>query len=197
MKPAEYFRLVRDALERVDTAAVEAAVDALEAAYDEGRRVFVFGNGASAALASHMACDLGKITSSNLGAGPAAPAGRRLRILSLNDNAAWMTALGNDVAYRDVFLEQLKNHMDAGDVVVGISGSGGSENVLRALEYARAHGATTIGLTGAQPKAALIRESCDVLLAAPLEMMEMIEDAHVAFHHAITRALVARVEAKG
>lgn len=114
---------------------------------------------------------------------------KRLRIIGLADNVALMTAYGNDIRYEDVFVEQLKNLLGEGDVVIGISGSGGSPNVLRALEYSRARGAVTVGFTGAQPKAAMLRSHCDYTLAAPLDLMEQIEDLHVIFHHVISLAL--------
>ncbi|HEX2864676.1 MAG TPA: hypothetical protein VHN99_08900, partial [Deinococcales bacterium] len=102
-----YLDGVRAALSDVPVDELDRMVDALAGAFLEGRQVFTLGNGASAALASHLACDLGKGTASDLGRGPVVSGGRRLRILSLNDNAALMTALGNDLHYRDVFLEQL------------------------------------------------------------------------------------------
>jgi D-sedoheptulose 7-phosphate isomerase len=188
-----YLETVERAVAQTDTAALERVVDVLEHAFLEGRRVYVFGNGASAALASHAAGDLGKFTAKQLGAGPEIEDSRRLRITSLNDNAAWITALGNDVAYRDVFLEQLKNHLEPRDVVWGISGSGGSENVLRALEYARGHGGVTIGFTGAMPSSQRMAALCDVLVRAPCAMLEQIEDLHVMYHHLVTRSLVSRI----
>jgi D-sedoheptulose 7-phosphate isomerase len=193
MTPHSYIEAVQRALEQTDTASLERVVDALHRAMREERAVFTFGNGASAALASHMATDIGKLTSLDLGQGPVVTGAPRLRIMSLNDNAAWMTALGNDIAYADVFLEQLKNHLRRGDVALGISGSGGSPNVLRALDYARALGATTIGFTGQQAKAGEMRARCDICVQAPLAMMEQIEDLHVVYHHIVTRLLYDRV----
>ncbi|RIH85537.1 Phosphoheptose isomerase [Calidithermus terrae] len=190
----EYLQAVQGALEHVDAGALERAADELYRAWEGGRQVFAFGNGASAALASHMAADLGKLTAPDLGQGPSVSGARRLRITSLGDNAAWLTALGNDVAYADVFLEQLKNHLQPADVVIGISGSGGSENVLRALEYACRAGARVIGFTGMQPRSEAMKPFCAVLVQAPLEMLEQIEDLHVVFHHAIARRLYARVK---
>jgi D-sedoheptulose 7-phosphate isomerase len=195
MTPQSYIETVQQALVATETSPLECVVDILYRAFLEGRAVFTFGNGASAALASHMATDIGKLTSLDLGAGPVVTGSRRLRILSLNDNPAWMTALGNDVAYEDVFLEQLKNHLRLGDVVLGISGSGGSPNVLRALDYARALGATTIGFTGQQAKAEEMRTRCDICMQAPVAMMEQIEDLHVIYHHIVTRRLYDRVKA--
>lgn len=152
----------------------------------ERRRVFTCGNGASAALAAHMACDLGKGSASDLGeAADALPATARLPILSLPDNAALTTAYGNDVEYGSVFVEPLKNLLDAGDIVIGISGSGSSPNVLAAMQYARARGATTIAFTGMMPSAERIAAHSDIVLRAPSTVMEQIEDYHVSFQHII------------
>ncbi len=189
---AQHVQDVQLALGSIDLQMVERVADALYDAFSRHRRVFLFGNGASAALASHMAGDLGKNTAAGLGQGPAAPAGPRLRVISLSDNVAWMTALGNDLSYEDMFLEQLKNHLDPDDVVIGISGSGGSTNVLRALQYARTHGATTVLMTGTQPQAELARPFVTLLLQAPSADIDTIEAVHVALHHALTRAVASR-----
>jgi len=195
MTPQFYLDGVRQALAETDPGPLLAVADALDRAFQDGRSVFTFGNGASAALASHMATDIGKLTSLDLGTGPIVSGVKRLSIMSLNDNAAWMTALGNDIAYKDVFLEQLKNHLRPRDVVLAISGSGGSPNVLRALDYARALGATTLGFTGRQAKAGEMLERCDICVQAPATMMEQIEDLHVVYHHIVTRTLYERVKA--
>lgn len=189
----DYILTVRDSLANVDLAGLEAIVEALHGAYLDGRTVFTMGNGASAALASHMACDLGKGTAGDLALGPGKPAERRMRIVSLVDNLALLTAIGNDITYQDIFVEQLKNLLRPGDVVLGISGSGSSPNVVRAMEYAQREGAITIGITGSQPGAAQIGQYSRICLRAPLTMMEQIEDAHVVFHHAITVSLRERL----
>lgn len=196
MTVAEYLETTRQALERVDPEPLERVADLLYRAFQDGRRVYTLGNGASAALASHVASDLAKNTAGDVGRGPSAPAGRRLRIVGLADNAASLTAIGNDVAYEDVFLEQLKNLLEPGDVVIGVSGSGGSPNVLRAMEYARLVGAVTVGLTGAMPKAEKLAVLCDLCVRAPSATIEVIEDLHVAYHHAIITALKARLTAQ-
>ncbi|MDF2628280.1 MAG: gmhA [Symbiobacteriaceae bacterium] len=184
-----YLTTVQTAIAQLDPVQIESVITAIHTAYCGGKQIFTMGNGASAALASHMACDLGKGTSADLGQGPALSTAKRLRIISLADNVPLMTAYGNDIRYDDIFLEQLKNLLNPGDVVIGISGSGGSPNVLRAVEYARAAGAVTIGFTGAQPKAHMLSAFCDHTLAAPLDLMEQIEDIHVIFHHVISMAL--------
>lgn len=191
----DYLSNIEVALRRIDHRAVERVVDILFDACVSGRRVYTFGNGASAALASHMACDLGKGSAPDLGQGLHDAGATRLRIIALNDNAALMTAYSNDISYDDVYLEQLKNHLEPGDVVLGVSGSGGSPNVVRALEFARGRGAVVIGFTGRQAPAQRMAALCDVCLHAPLTMMEQIEDVHVIMHHAISIALRARVAA--
>ncbi len=189
----EYLNTVQKAIGQLNPAELEAVVNAIYTAYQNDKQIFTFGNGASAALASHMACDLGKGTAGDLGAGTEVTNVKRLRIIGLSDNVALMTAYGNDVSYDDVYLEQIKNLLNPGDVVIGISGSGGSPNVLRAMEYARKKGAVNIGFTGQQPKAEKIKALCDITLQAPLTLMEQIEDVHVVFHHVISLALRQRI----
>jgi D-sedoheptulose 7-phosphate isomerase len=183
MNPGAYAAALQQALKQTDFVEIERAVQVIEAAFRQELQVFAFGNGASAALASHMATDAGKLLVCNDGPGRR----KRLRIQSLNDNSAWLTAIGNDIGYADVFAEQLANYLRSGDVVIGISGSGSSPNVLRAMEFAKAGGATLVGLTSIRGSADALANLCDVCLRAPLEMMEQIEDLHVAYHHMIVR----------
>ncbi|RWH78066.1 SIS domain-containing protein [Mesorhizobium sp.] len=185
MKPITYVNAVQDALGRTDFAAVSRTIEVVETAFREERQIFAFGNGASAALASHMATDAGKLLIADDGLGGR----KRLRIQSLNDNCAWLTAIGNDIGYDNLFTEQLANFLRPKDIVIGISGSGSSPNVLRALEYAKSRGATLIGFTSARPSAETMAGLCDICLRAPLDMMEQIEDIHVIYHHIIVRSV--------
>lgn len=188
-----YLECVQDSISDVNLEQMATMVDVLFQAFSAGQTVYTMGNGASAALAAHMACDLGKGTATDIGQGTGNLGAPRLRIISLTDNVALMTAYGNDVAYQDIFLEQLKGLLRPADVVLGISGSGGSPNVLRAMEYARTVGAWTLGMTGSQPTSRRMADLCDVCLQAPLTMMEQIEDLHVMFSHAIAVTLRARI----
>jgi D-sedoheptulose 7-phosphate isomerase len=188
-----YADQVQAAISSVDLTVVEQIVDVLDEAFHTGRLVFVMGNGASASLASHMACDLGKGTAVDVGQGTADARTARLKVVSLVDNVSLMTAISNDVAYQDVFVEQLKNLLNEGDIVIGISGSGGSPNVLRAMEYAQRRGATTIGLTGCQPKSRLLCALSNIVVQVPLTVMEQIEDVHVIINHMISSALRERI----
>jgi D-sedoheptulose 7-phosphate isomerase len=192
---AEYAAAISRAVDALDSREVETVVDLLFQTYLNDNQVFTVGNGASAALASHMACDLGKGTSINLGEGPAPSSVQRLRVISLVDNVPLLTAYGNDIHYEDVFVEQLKNLLRPGDVLIAISGSGGSPNVLRAAAYANASGATTIGFTGAQEKARKLQGLCRIHLSAPLELMEQIEDLHVIYGHIVGLALREKIQA--
>ena len=192
---SQYLENVRSALSLIDLRSITDAGELVEQAFRSGSTVYVFGNGASAALASHMACDLSKGTSAgDLGLGPKSKSARRLRIIALNDCIPLVTAIGNDVSYSDIFLEPLKSLLRNDDVVIGISGSGGSTNVLRTLEYAQTAGAHTISFTGAQENAALIRRYSDVCVAAPVTSIEQIEDLHVVFLHLLVNLLRERFQ---
>ena len=133
----DYCQGLKKALDSIPTDAAEKFLQLLETAYLEGRQVFLMGNGGSGASASHAAGDLNK--------GVSYGREKRFRVISLNDNMATLTAYANDVSYADAFVEQLKNFLHPGDVVIGISGSGNSPNVLKAIEYANQQGAVTGG----------------------------------------------------
>jgi len=157
--------LPRDTIERIARTLLDA--------YERDAQIFVLGNGGSASTASHWACDLGK--------GTAVPGKRRLRLISLTDNVAVMTAWSNDVSYADVFVEQLKNLLNPDDVVIGISASGNSENVLRAIRYARDMGAQTIGLCGFG--GGQLAGMVDIPLVVDSHDYGQVEDAHLVIDH--------------
>lgn len=188
-----YLDEVRAATAAVDAGELVAVSDALMDVWRRGGTVYALGNGGSASLASHLACDLGKNTSPDLGAGFAVPAARRLRVVGLADNAALLTALGNDIGFEDVYVEQLKLMLTANDLVLAISGSGSSGNVLGALRYARMVGAGTIVFTGARQSAAEMLALADHAVRAPVETMEQIEDLHVIFNHVLAVVLRDRI----
>jgi D-sedoheptulose 7-phosphate isomerase len=168
-----YLERLRSALVAIPPDQVEEFSGRLYRAYKDGRQVFVLGNGGSASTASHMAADLGKNT--------IGPNMRRFRILSLNDNVPLMTALANDLGYHRVFAEQLVNLIRAGDVLVAISGSGNSPNVLRAIAYAREQCAQVVGLLGFGGGRAA--ELCDTAIVVDSEDYGVIEDAHLVLNH--------------
>lgn len=174
-----YFQEVSGVLRRLPFAAIDAVTDALWDTYLADRVVFVFGNGGSAALASHSACDLSKGTAVN--------GNRRFRVLSLTDNVPLMTAWANDQRYDDIFAEQLRSFVQKDDVALAISGSGNSPNVLNGLQVARDAGARTIGLTGFQ--GGKMKLLCDLCIVIPSDNMQIIEDLHVSVTHSIFTAL--------
>ncbi len=149
----------------------------LEHAYLDRHRIFIMGNGGSAATASHFALDLAKNTIM-----PGAP---RLKAVSLTDNVPLITAWSNDTAYEHIFAEQLANMIEPGDIAIGISVSGNSPNVINALRLAKESGAYTIGLLGAA--GGKIKHMVDVYVLAPGQNIEQEEDAHMIVAHVITR----------
>jgi D-sedoheptulose 7-phosphate isomerase len=144
-----------------------------------GSHVFIFGNGGSAATASHFACDLAKNTLVTN-----AP---RFRVVALTDNVSLMTAWANDTAYDNIFAAQLSSLVEPEDVVIGISCSGNSANVLNAMAVARHHGATTIGFTG--DDGGRLKEMVDVCVQVPSPRIEQQEDAHLILEHCICSAI--------
>src|SRR5918996_1265636 len=128
----KYLRDQKSAIDSIPVDDVAELIKKFRSALQEDRQIFVFGNGGSAANASHFITDLGKGASDKVG--------KRFRCLSLNDNVSWMTALGNDYAYEDVFVRQLMNYGRPGDIVLALSVSGNSPNVVRAVEWARQNG---------------------------------------------------------
>lgn len=178
-----YFRSVESALRRLPHALIDQVTDALWQAYLAGRTVYVFGNGGSAALASHCACDFGKGTVVN--------GNRRFRVLALTDNIPLMTAWANDARYEDIFAEQLLPLVEKSDVALAISGSGNSPNVLNALQVAKDAGALTIGLTGF--RGGKMKALCDLCVIIPSDNMQVIEDLHVSVNHAIFVSLRSRM----
>jgi D-sedoheptulose 7-phosphate isomerase len=182
-----YFDELTSTVKQLPLAVLDDIVRALVRAYDRGRTVFLFGNGGSAALASHMACDLGK--------GTAPENGRRLRVIALTDNIPLITAWANDTCYERIFAEQLGNLIEPGDVALAISGSGNSPNVLAALEWARRTAAFTIGITGYQ--GGKMKTLCDLCAVVPSENMQIIEDLHVAISHAVFGAVRQEIRDHG
>lgn len=162
-------------LNALDLTRVDQAIAWLAEARDHGRTIFLTGNGGSAASASHFVCDMLK--------GASFRKDKRFRILALHDNMPTLTAYANDVDYHDAALEQLKNFAVPGDIVIAISGSGNSPNVLRAIEYAKHLGCRTIGFTGRDGGKLGPLVDLEIHTAEP--HMGRIEDAHMTALHMI------------
>ena len=180
---ASHLLTLQSVLSRVDRESLFRAHHRLCAVRDAGRTVYVAGNGGSAATASHWANDLGKA---------AKRSGRQpIRVLSLTDSTSWFTALANDDGYDSVFAGQLENFAQTGDLLVAISASGNSPNLLRAIEIARAKGVFTLGLLGFD--GGRMKTMVDDVVWVPTEAgaYEVAEDAHMVICHILTRSLVA------
>jgi D-sedoheptulose 7-phosphate isomerase len=159
---------------------VEKVIQKFQKALAEDRQIFVFGNGGSAANASHFITDLGKSSSDKMY--------KRFRCLSLNDNVAWMTAIGNDYRFEDVFKRQLENYARPGDLVMVMSVSGNSPNLVTAIEWCAANGVETIALVGGK-KGALSKLATEVIVIDS-HHYGMVEDAHMNICHMICYAFV-------
>jgi len=177
---AKYLSEQKAAHDSIPLESVAKLIELLRRALKEERKIFVFGNGGSAANASHFATDLGKGASDKLA--------KRFQVLSLNDNVSWMTALGNDYSYEDTFVRQLMNYGRPGDMVLALSVSGSSPNVVRALEWAKQHGLQTIALVGA--KRGKLADIADQVVVIESTHYGRVEDAHMGICHMLCYAFM-------
>lgn len=168
-----YIKQLQQTLGSLPQDAIAQLISWFAEAREQDRRIFVAGNGGSATTASHFATDIGK--------GASLGRDRRFRILSLTDNVGWMTALGNDLSYEDVFVEQLKNFAEAGDIVVAISVSGNSPNVVKAVEWSASHGCKTVGLLGKD--GGRLKDLVDLAIRVPTNHFGRAEDLHLIITH--------------
>lgn len=160
-------------LRALDVEAINQALNLLLESFENGNTVFVFGNGGSSSTASHFQNDFNKGVSEHTE--------KKFNFLCLNDNVATVMAVANDIGFEEVFRFQLTGHMRPGDVVMAISGSGNSKNVLNAVEYAKEQGCKVIGLTGFD--GGKLKGLSDVSLHAPVNSMQITEDIHMVFDH--------------
>jgi D-sedoheptulose 7-phosphate isomerase len=188
-----YLDRLHQELEKIDRAALERWADHVYRAWEQDRFVFIFGNGGSGTTASHMAEDLGKSTLRPEDLRDESR--KRLKVLSLTDNAGWLMAVGNDLAYDQIFVQQLMNYGRAGDLVIAISGSGNSPNVLNAVDWANRHGLVTFGLTG-YGGGKLLGAQQDGLHVA-LDDMGMVESLHLCLFHWVLNDVFARINREG
>ena len=179
-----YFQTIARILPQLPYASIQQIISVILQAFDEGRTIFVFGNGGSAATASHMVCDLNKGTVANAD-------GRRFKVMAFTDNVPLLTAWANDAGYEHIFSEPLKNFVQPGDVVLAISGSGNSPSVLEALKTARAAGALTVGMAGY--RGGKMKALCDICAVVPCDDIQVVEDLHHAIAHSILTAVRARL----
>ncbi len=177
---ADYLEAQKRAVDSVKPAEIAALVETLRVAWSHDRQIFAIGNGGSAANASHFAVDLGKGSSDKLP--------RRFRVLSLTDNVAWMTALGNDYSYDEIFSRQLANYARSGDVLIAASVSGNSPNLVKAYEWAKAHGVKTLALVGA--KRGRLAELADQVVVIEDTHYGRVEDVQMHILHILCYAFM-------
>ena len=154
---------------------IEAFIGIVEEAHNSDKQLFLCGNGGNAASASHLACDMGKGSSDALG--------KRFRVSTLNDNAAWLTAIGNDYAYEDIFVRQLENFARAGDVLISGSVSGNSPNLVKAFEWAKEKGVTSVSITSS--KRGRMSDLATLPIVLPDEHYGRVEDMQMMIYHLI------------
>lgn len=181
---AQYFRKLERLISQLPYADIDKIIAVLLRAFDEERTIFVFGNGGSASSASHMVSDM------NRGVVDATRS-RRMKMMSLTDNVALLTACANDRGYETVFSEQLRNFVQPGDVAFAISCSGDSPNIALALTTAREAGAITVGLAGFAGGA--MKSLCDACAVVPSDNMQLIEDVHHAILHSMFTVLREKI----
>lgn len=184
----EYLNEVKLCLDSLDTIKLELAIDMLIEAYKNDRKVFIMGNGGAASTASHMACDLGKGTLQRIYDNEE----RRFKIISLTDNVALMTAFANDLSFDDIFIQQLRNLVETDDVVVALSGSGNSPNIVKALEYAKSCGVKTIGILGFKTGGHSAR-LVDCAIIVDSNFYGPIEDVQLILNHLMS-AWIAKIK---
>ena len=175
-----YLEGLKRCLDEISFDQIADVIGHLEEAYQQGKQVFFIGNGGSAATASHMACDLGKNILPDIGKEET----RRFRVIALSDNVPWITALANDLGYEHIFSEQLRNLVQEGDLVIAISGSGNSPNIVEAVRVARVIGAQTVGILGFDGGELL--KMVDSYILVESTEYGYIEDVHMVMDHVIT-----------
>ena len=178
---------------RLDQAALRKMADLIYEAWEHDRFVYIFGNGGSGTTASHMAEDLGKSTLRPEDLKDESK--KRLKVLSLTDNLGWIMAVGNDVSYEHIFLQQLMNYGRPGDVVLAISGSGNSPNILAAVDWANRHGLVTFGLTGYGGGKLKAMQQHGLHVA--LDDMGMVESLHLCVFHWVLNQVLTRINGEG
>jgi len=178
-----YLDRLKAVIDRLDVGQIESVVEQLLGVRERGGVVYVFGNGGSAATASHFVNDFNKGASAGLA--------RKFRFCCLNDNVATVLAIANDIGYDEVFRLQLENYLERDDLVLAISGSGNSANVLRAVDYANRSGAETVGLVGYD--GGRLKKMVGHCIHVPIDDMQLVEDLHLVMNHVMMVTLRAHL----
>lgn len=174
-----YFERLRSVIANLDMEEIEEAVEAIKEAYEREATIYIFGNGGSAATASHYVCDFNK--------GISEKRSKKFHMVCLSDNVPELTAIANDISYDEVYRFPLKNNLKADDLVIAISGSGNSRNVINAVEYAKEAGCKVVGITGYD--GGRLRQLADYKMHVNVDDMQLTEDIHMAFDHMMYRVL--------
>ena len=177
-----YFERLKNTIDNICRDDFNDVMNVLMDARNDGKQIFVMGNGGSAATASHYVCDFNK--------GISYGKKKMFKLICLNDNIPTMMAIANDLSYDDIFVKQLQTYYNEGDVVLGISGSGNSENVVRALEWAKNNRAQTIGFTGYN--GGKVKLICDHNVHVPIDDMQITEDLHMILDHCMMKILYTK-----
>jgi D-sedoheptulose 7-phosphate isomerase len=190
---AGYLKRLNAEVERIDQSALTRWADLIYEAWEQDRFVFIFGNGGSGLSASHMSQDFGKSTLHEHDLHDDSK--KRLKVLSLTDNVGWLMAIGNDLDYDQIFLQQLKNYASEGDVAIGISASGNSQNVLNAIEWSNRSGLKTFGLSGYDGGQLKTLQQDGVHVE--LDDVGMVEGLHLCLFHWALNDVFARINQEG
>lgn len=174
-KIQEYIELEREVLSKLDVDSIDAAMNLIMQAYEAKKKIYIFGNGGSSATASHYQNDFNKGISEYVET--------KFNFTCLNDNMATIMAIANDIGFEEVFRFQLRNKLEEGDIIIAISGSGNSKNVINAVEYAKEQGNKIIGMTGYD--GGKLKKLADISLHADVNSMQVTEDIHMIFDHMI------------
>ena len=179
----EYLKELKNIIDSISVKELQSVISAILNAYNHGRKIFVMGNGGSSATSSHFACDINKGVGYKLK--------NRPEVICLNDNIPIMLAYANDISFEDIFVEQLKNLIEKKDLVIAISSSGNSKNIIKAIEFANNYGAVTVGLTGND--GGKLASLCKYSLIVKSADMQKIEDMHMVVVHIIMQVLSAKL----
>lgn len=180
-----YLQRVKNTIDGLDKTEIETFVNLLIKARNEDNTIFIMGNGGSASTASHFLCDIAK--------GASFGQEKRFKVVCLNDNIPIMMAYSNDISYEDIFVEQLKNQLRKGDLVIALSGSGNSKNVLKAIEYANEYNGITVGITGYS--GGKLKEIANYSVNSNVDDMQISEDIHMILMHVTMQYLMYPQEA--
>lgn len=175
-----YLSKLKRTIDILSVESINELMNVLVKARDDSKSIFIMGNGGSAATASHFVCDFNK--------GLSVAGGKRFKFICLNDNIPSLMAYGNDLSYEDIFVEPLKNYFQKGDIAIGISGSGNSSNVIKAIDYANENEGVTIALTGYNGGKLFTIAKHNVNI--PINDMQIAEDLHIVLDHCIMTVLL-------